>query len=150
MHLGRVAALTLVTRIKRPVVAALLLGAASLGSAAPADLGAFLGTWRGTSTCVNREIAPACKDEIIVYDVRRSEKPDTATVKADKIVDGKRVPMGELDFAYDPKDACWRSELSTPRVHGVWCLSIQGQAMTGSLRVLPDNQDVRKVQLKRE
>ena len=39
----------------------------ALGLAALLDISAFLGTWRGTSTCVDRELAPACKDEIVVY-----------------------------------------------------------------------------------
>jgi hypothetical protein len=119
-------------------------------AAGKGEVDEILGTWRGTSTCVDRKIAPACKDETVVYDVRRSDKPGTATLKADKIVDGQRVPMGELDFTYDAKDACWRSEFSTPRVHGIWCLKIDGKAMTGGLRALPENAQVRKVELKRD
>lgn len=114
------------------------------------SLAEFLGTWRGTSTCVNREIAPACNDETVVYEVRPSETPNAALLKADKIVDGQRVPMGELEFAYSKKYGCWRSEFTSPRVHGVWCLVIEGRAMTGSLRVLPQNADVRKVQVKHD
>jgi hypothetical protein len=113
-------------------------------------LGDFLGTWRGTSICVNRKVAPACKDEMIVYDVQRSEKPKTAILKAYKIVDGQRLPMGELEFVYGDKDGCWRSELSTPRVHGVWCLVVEGRSLTGSLRVMPDDVEVRKVQATHE
>src|SRR5262245_40590019 len=98
---------------------------------AKGDLAEILGTWRGTSTCVNRQIAPACKDEIVVYEVRRSEKPLTAILAADKVVDGQRLPMGELEFVYDPKEACWRSEFQTARVHAVWCLTVVGRTMTG-------------------
>ena len=119
-------------------------------TATQGDMNAFVGTWRGSSTCVNRQIAPACQDETVIYEVRRADKPNTATLKADKVVDGQRVPMGELDFLYDEKNACWRSEFTTPRVHGVWCLIVQGTSMTGSLRVLPENADARKVQLTRQ
>ena len=66
------------------------------------------------------------------------------------IVDGRRLPMGELAFDYSEKDGCWRSEFSTPRVHGVWCLRIDGRVMTGGLRLLPENLEVRKVQLKHD
>lgn len=124
--------------------------AGHLRAAGIGELDEFLGTWRGTSTCVNRQVAPACKDETVVYEVRRSDKPQTATLKADKIVDGQRVPMGELDFAYDAKESCWRSEFKTSRVHAAWCLKVQGKGMTGSLLDLPDNVVVRKVELKRE
>src|SRR5262245_32002557 len=95
------------------------------------SLAEFLGTWRGTSTCANGAIATACKDEIVVYEVRPSETPQAALLKADKIVDGQRVPMGELEFVYNEKEGCWRSEFNTPRVHGVWCLVIEGPDMTG-------------------
>ena len=135
------------------IIRCALLALAIAGSARAAekgDLGEFLGTWRGTSTCVNRQIAPACKDETVVYDVRRSDKPQTATLKADKIVDGQRVPMGEFDFVYDAKEGCWRSEFSTPRFHGAWCLKVQDKAMTGSLLDLPGKVEVRQVQLKRD
>src|SRR5262245_4971334 len=114
------------------------------------DLAELLGTWRGTSTCVNLKVAPACKDETVVYEVRSSEKPATAILKADKIVDDQRVPMGELEFVYDAKEACWRSEFRTARVHAVWCLTVVGRTMTGHLRDIPSNADVREVQLKRE
>jgi len=109
-------------------------------------LGDFLGSWRGTSTCVNRKVAPACKDETVVYDVRPSDKPKTALLDAYKIVDGQRLPMGELEFVYSDKEGCWRSGLSTPRVQGTWCLVVEGRSLTGTLRVMPENVDVRKVQ----
>ena len=122
--------------------------APGVGSAAgTGDLSHFLGTWHGTSTCVNRQVAPDCKDETVVYEVGRSDKPQAAVLKADKIVDGKRVPMGELEFVYREKEGCWRAEFTTPRVQGVWCLAVDGRNMTGGLRVLPENAEVRKVEL---
>ena len=56
------------------------------------DLSDFLGTWRGRSACVNRQAAPACTDEVVVYQVSRSDTPNAAVLEADKIVDGQRVP----------------------------------------------------------
>ena len=72
-----------------------------------------LGTWRGTSTCTDRVAAPACQDETVVYDFRRGDKTGSVVAKADKIVNGKREPMGELEFAYDT------AELYNPRT-GTW------------------------------
>ena len=128
----------------------LCLAAGGLCAADRGSVAELLGTWRGTSTCVNRQMAPACNDETVVYEVRPSNTPKAALLEADKIVDGKRVPMGELEFVYSEKEGCWRSEFSTQRVHGVWCLVVEGRNMTGSLRVLPQNADVRKVQLKHD
>ena len=75
-----------------------ILAASAFSAVEPRDMNQLLGTWNGTSTCVNRQVAPSCKDETVVYEVRRSDKPQTAVLAADKIVDGKRVPMGGLEF----------------------------------------------------
>jgi hypothetical protein len=115
-----------------------------------ADVTPLLGTWRGTSTCVNLKIAPACHDEVVVYEVRPAEKPGTATLQADKIVDGTRASMGELDFAFDEKEGCWKSEFQNTKVHVVWCLVVNGTGMTGGLRDVPTGEPIRKVELKHE
>ncbi len=133
-----------------PVVGLSVLAASAVSAAGKGDINDFLGTWRGTSTCVNRQIAPACKDETVVYEVQPSDKPKTAVLKADKIVNGQRVPMGDLEFTYSEEEGCWRSEFTAPRFHGVWCLTVEGDAMTGNLRDAPGNAKIRKVELKRE
>lgn len=127
-----------------------LLAAAGAAAGGKGDIADFLGTWRGTSTCVNRTVAPACKDETVVYEVRRGEKPGAAILDAYKIVNGEKLAMGELEFVYSDKDGCWRSEFTTPRAHGIWCLAVEGRAMTGSLRDLPVNAEVRKVKAEHE
>ena len=114
------------------------------------DLTQLLGTWRGSSTCVNRQVAPACQDEAVVYEVRRSEKAETAVLQADKVVNGQRVSMGDLEFVYAQKEGCWRSELRTVRVHAVWCLKVSDGTMSGTLRDLEADAEIRKVQAKRE
>ena len=127
-----------------------LTGVALVGRAAtlppPPSL---IGSWEGTSTCVNLKIAPNCHDEHVIYDVRESEKPGHVTVKADKVVNGERLPMGELEFTYSTPDACWSSEISNARVHAEWCLAVDGSALTGVLRQLPSRQTVREIRLKR-
>jgi len=134
----------------RPSDTNLQSSATNSGSSDVDHLKEFLGTWRGTSTCVNRHVAPACKDEVVVYEVLRSEKPATALLKADKIVNGERLPMGDLEFIYDAKEDCWRSELNTPRVHAVWSLKVVGRTMTGHLHDIPTDTDTRDVHLDRE
>jgi hypothetical protein len=111
---------------------------------------AFVGTWQGSSTCVNRQLAPACQDETVVYDVRRSEKVGVVTLKADKIVEGRRLPMGELEFTYSSSEGCWRSEFETARVHAAWCLVVKENELTGHLRLVPGNETVRDVRLRRK
>ena len=135
---------------RRAHLLASMVAAGAVSAAGTGDLSHFLGTWHGTSTCINRQVAPACKDETVVYEVRPSDKPQAAVLKADKVVDGKRLPMGELEFVYSEKDGCWRAEFTSPRVQGVWCLVVDESRMTGGLRVLPENVEVRTVQRKHE
>src|SRR5712672_1896834 len=60
----------------------------------------FKGTWAGKSTCVGDH--PACKNETVVYRfVPFSGAPWQMRLLADKIIEGKRVPMGAFMFAYD-------------------------------------------------
>jgi hypothetical protein len=122
---------------------------ASFGAESTA-LDTFLGTWRGSSACADRVAAPACRDEVVIYDVQPSGKAGVATLKADKVVDKERVPMGELEFKYDKGEGCWRSEFETPRAHGVWCLVVKGKQMTGTLRLLPAGSITRRVQLRHD
>jgi hypothetical protein len=107
------------------------------------------GTWRGTSTCTDRVAAPACQDETVVYEFKNGDKPGTVTMSADKIVNGERVPMGDLTFAYDATLACWRSDFESPRMKSRWCFTVEGNTMKGTATLLPGNQVVRRVTVKR-
>lgn len=80
----------------------------------------IVGTWSGSSVCVDRQAAPACNDEQVVYEINANPgKPDTVTAKADRVVDGKRVSMGALEFTHDAKSRTWTSERDAPRVHAL-------------------------------
>jgi hypothetical protein len=111
----------------------------------------IVGTWSGSSVCADRQAAPACNDEKVVYEINAtSGKPNTVSVNADKVVDGKRVSMGVLEFTRDTKDGSWSSEFDTPRSHAVWRLTVNGTTLTGTLTLLPSKAMVRKVDLRRD
>jgi hypothetical protein len=110
----------------------------------------LIGTWRGTSTCTDRVAAPACRDEVVIYEFSAGTRADTVTWKADKVVDGKREPMGEMDMSYDTDEACWRGEFTSPRAHVVWCLATEQGHMTGRAWLLPGKQIVRSVDLRKD
>jgi hypothetical protein len=111
----------------------------------------IVGTWSGSSACVDRQAAPACNDEQVVYEIKASAgKPNTVTAKADKVVDGKRVPMGVLEFTHDAKSGSWTSEFETPRVHALWRLTVNGAMLTGTLTLLPSKAVVRKIDLRKD
>jgi hypothetical protein len=109
-----------------------------------------IGAWRGTSTCTDLAAAPGCHDEVVVYDFTAGAKPGTVLWKADKIVDGQRAPMGEMDLVYDPGEACWKAEFQSPQTHIVWCLTIDGAHMTGTGRLLPGKQTTRKIDVRKD
>ena len=108
-------------RCCRRLVVAFFMAAQLAGGEAPGGtIDEIVGTWRGSSVCVDRQAAPACTDEQVVYEIRgRPGKPHMVTVNADKIVDGKRVPMGVLDFTHEAKSSSWITEFDNPRVREI-------------------------------
>jgi hypothetical protein len=50
-----------------------------------------IGTWRGTSTCLVRP--SPCNDEHIVYRITRVGAPDSVSIDARKIVNGREEEM---------------------------------------------------------
>jgi hypothetical protein len=133
----------------RAIVAG-IIAVGSMTAAFGADMASFIGTWRGTSTCVNREFAPACKDEVVVYEVARTDAPGTAHIKAYKIVNGEKLLMGELDYTYDETNACWAGEFRNDHVHIVHRLKIDGTSMSGTLSDVETGTKVREMALKRD
>ena len=118
--------------------------------AAKHSVSELLGTWRGSSVCTDRVAAPACKDEVIVYEFTAGPKPGTVRWQADKVVDGKRESMGDpFEMAYDEGDDCWKTEFQSPRARVVWCLAVSGDRLTGSAWLLPGKPKVRKVDARR-
>jgi len=113
-------------------------------SVGPAQL---IGLWRGTSTCTDRVAAPACRDETVVYELTPGPQPGTVHWLADKVVDGQRQTMGELDLSYDATEGCWKAEFSSPRARMVWRLKVDGTHLSGTGRMLPGNETVRKLEL---
>jgi hypothetical protein len=109
----------------------------------------IVGSWSGTSTCVDREHYPACRDEQVVYEARLSHaSPDTVTIRADKLVGGNREFMGE--YACVPRDdGSWASMVRTPRYHIRLLLQMAGDHLTGTLTDLDSGRRVRDIALQR-
>jgi len=133
------------------IVLAAILAAAASASPSPAPDDGILGTWRGTSTCVDRQRHPACKDEVVIYGFRRKAGEEgVVTLNADKIVEGQVVPMYELDCRWDAGRRAWMSEFRNERVHILWSFMVRGDAIEGTLVDLPDGSLVRNVAVKRQ
>ncbi len=128
-----------------------LLAGVLLLATAPMPDDAILGTWRGTSKCVDLERAPACKDEVVVYDFRPGEKAGTFALDAKKVVDGRPVPMGVIEgFARDPKTGRFAAEFRNSRVHVVWSYDVKGAEMTGTCEEFGSKAVLRRVAAKKE
>ena len=102
------------------------------------------GTWRGNSECVLKN--SPCRDEINVY--RFSEvagKPGWFSGVGSKLVDGKEISMGTLEWNYDAEKHMLRSENSG----ATFRLVVEGSRIEGSL-TLADNTVYRRIHLKRD
>ncbi|HZS08219.1 MAG TPA: hypothetical protein VFD58_25520 [Blastocatellia bacterium] len=109
---------------------------------------AIFGTWKGESICVGNR--PACKNEVVVYRFEAvAGKPEIVLLLADKIINGKRVPMGKLEFRYDDSQGELSGEFTKGQTHGLWQFKVTGGSIEGTLVVLPDRELVRRVNVKR-
>jgi len=107
-----------------------------------------VGTWRGDSICVGNR--PACKNEDVVYRFEALPgKPSMLIQFADKIIEGKREPMGKLEFTYDQAAGTLTGEFRRGQTHILWELTMSGDKMDGKLLILPERSVGRRVALKR-
>jgi hypothetical protein len=82
------------------------------------------GTWRGESTCVAKPTA--CQDETVVYrSASLPGRPGYFSANADKIVDGKAVNMGALEFRHNEDE----HQLTCRYAEGTWQLTVDGTAL---------------------
>ena len=112
-------------------------------------LAQLLGTWRGTSTCTDRAAAPACQDETVIYEFSRGAQAGTVRWLADKVVNDQRESMGELELTYDRAEACWKAEFDSGRLKSVWRLTVDAAHLTGSAQLLPGNQTIRRIDVRK-
>ena len=105
---------------------------------------AIAGIWRGQSSCEQKQ--SACREETVVYRFSPlQDKPGSFSVSADKIVDGKAVNMGTLEFRYVEDQHALVCEYA----QGVWRLSVDGEKIEGTL-TRPDGSLFRRVALHKE
>jgi hypothetical protein len=127
--------------IRRMSMYALVL--LSLWSVAFAQTGKpaeVLGTWEGESTCTVRP--SACHDEHVIYEVTQGAGTKLK-MSADKVVNGERQNMGDLECSYDGKT------LSCPIPRAMWAFEVSGSKLTGTLK-LSDGSLFRKVEAARK
>ena len=130
-----------------PAVAQVKQPAAAQGG----EISKLVGDWVGKSVCVNKEKFPACNDEHVVYHIVVAPgKTDTVTLSADKIVNGKPVPMGTFDFVYDARKQTLTSEFKNERVHIIFEFAVKGDVLEGTLSSLPERTLARRIRVKKD
>jgi hypothetical protein len=134
----------------RPIAWALMFVALGAGPL-HAQAGEILGTWHGTSTCVKEDWNKACNDEQVIYHVTGVPgRPDSVSLDADKVVDGKPEPMGTLAFGYDATTKSWIADWSNARYHLLWSFQVKEKTLTGTLFLLPDRRVARHIAVKKD
>jgi hypothetical protein len=138
-------------------VAALLTLTVVLVAALPAprqdkdasdSLSKVLGDWEGESVCTGSR--PACKNEHIVYHIKKKEgEADTVMLAADKIINGKPEEMGVLECKYDASKSTLTCEFTVNSTHGVFEFTIKGDEMQGTLKILPAGTLGRNIKVKK-
>jgi hypothetical protein len=109
------------------------------------SLTSLAGEWTGSSICTGARAA--CNNESVVYDMRARDS-EIMHVAAYKIVDGKRVLMGESDYTYDAEHRTLTSNVTNGSLHIVWVLTIAGDtAIAGTLTLMPERTLVRNLTL---
>ena len=108
----------------------------------------ILGDWEGESICTGSR--PACKNEHVVYHIKRKAgEADAVTLAADKIIDGKPVEMGVLECRYDAPKSTLTCEFTVNGTHGVFEYAVKGDAMEGTLKILPEGTLGRRINVKK-
>lgn len=109
----------------------------------------IVGSWRGTSTCVDKVHWPACHDEVVIYDVTPfGSTADSVKLRADKVVNGVRDFMGDSYFVFTA-DSSWVARLQMGRDPGRIVLRINGSHMAGTLTDVTSGRAIRALVLDR-
>ena len=89
----------------------------------------FEGVWKGTALCQIKN--SPCKDEIVVYRIKKNSSGTGYEMNAYKIVNGKEDYMGPLPFTYEDKQKVFVS-IDSAR-NDRWVFKVTGNTMKGTL-----------------
>jgi hypothetical protein len=109
----------------------------------------IVGTWRGTSLCVDKQNFPACNDEDALYEIRGiGRSSDSVLVRAQKMTNGTAELVSEDMFTHQP-DGTWRTDIVAPRGRIRVTLRLNGDSLTGALVDADSSRKARDIALKR-
>ena len=105
---------------------------------------AVVGTWEGESVC---QVPKPCTTEHVIYEITGAGA-EKITIKADKVVNGEREWMGDLQCSWAEKDL----RLNCPmegRMPADWAFELKGDTLTGTLVMREEKKLFRKIEVKR-
>jgi len=108
------------------------------------------GTWKGESICVGKRTA--CTNEVVVYRFESvPERTGVFTLFADKVIEGKRVPMYKQEIQVDERSAILTAAPASSPLHGYWEYTIRatGEGISGTFHLASDKTIARRMQMKR-
>ena len=108
---------------------------------------AVAGDWAGTSLCTDLKALPACHDETVIYHITKISDVKVHNA-ADKIVDGKPQFMGEFDMDVNGNHLTHETPFGQRRA--LWDFTVDGDHITGVLKLLPGGEVVRKIDAKKK
>ena len=105
-----------------------MIAAAFLLAAAAAD--SISGTWEGTSLC---QVKPSpCHDEHVIYRVTETST-NCYQFDAYKLVGGKELFMGAIDFTFDPRTSVLNATIVGNRGSATSRLVLKAHHLSGSM-----------------
>ena len=122
-------------------IALLFVVSVQRGEAQIAGSPLITGTWRGNSECALKD--GTCHDETNVYRFAEiTARPGWFSGTGSKVVNGREITMGTLDWQYDAKEHI----LESKNPSGTFRLMVDGDKIEGTL-VLPDATVYRRIHL---
>ena len=103
--------------------------------------------WKGDSICTG--VRAACHDEIAAYHITAAEDPKQVTIRGCKIVNGEEQEMGTMLYDVDFEHQTLRCDYNSGRVHTIWFFHWNGESMTGTATLQPENVVGRNITLHR-
>jgi hypothetical protein len=123
------------------MLAPLVPAAGKIPGQTPPDL---RGEWRGTSICQIKD--SPCHDEQALYHFRPGTGKGKYQVQMNKIVDGREIEMGSLEFSWEEKEH--KISAINPANGSRWDLLISGEEMSGTL--LYKGQIYRRIHIRKD
>ncbi len=129
--------------MKWPILCVAILLASNCFSQSNPDV---VGEWEGESVC---QVPKPCTTEHVIYDIK-STRNGKFTIEADKVVNGKREWMGDLQCSWsgeEQKLSCPMTNVSRP---GDWVFWLKGDRLLGVLTIREGNVLFRRIDVTRK